>query len=116
MTRIYKYPLEFKIENRIGAGVFACKIQMPKGAHTLSVDLDPTGVMSLWAKVDHTAPQEERIFYAAFTGVDLPQGIDPAQFIATRQNHAGIVLHIFANREADAAVSAMLNKLGPHER
>lgn len=116
MTRIYKYPLEFKIENRIEPGVFACKVQMPKGAHTLSVDLDPTGSLVLWAAVDHTAPQEERNFYAAFTGVDLPPDIDSSQFIATRANHVGIVLHIFANREADAAVTAMLDKLGPHER
>lgn len=116
MTRIYKYPLEFKIENRIEPGVFACKAQMPKGAHTLSVDLDPTGSLVLWAAVDHTAPQEERTFYAAFTGVDLPLDIDPSQFTATRANHVGIVLHIFANREADAAVTAMFDKLGPHER
>jgi hypothetical protein len=63
MNTIWKYTIP--IEDSFA-------LNMPREATSLHVDMQ-AGVPTLWALVDTTAPNEERIFHIVGTGHEVPR-------------------------------------------
>lgn len=82
--RIYKYPVTID-------DVF--DVEMPRGAQVLSVDVQG-GRPQMWARVDPSAPVEQRRFQLRGTG--HPLNGNEGRFVGTFQMHGGsLVFHLF---------------------
>lgn len=71
-------------------------VEMPRTAHVLSVDIDPSGAgIALWAWVDPNESQTPRRFCVRGTGHPMA-GPGPLAFIGTVvDRHLGLVWHVF---------------------
>lgn len=88
MLTIYRYGLRF---------ADAQEVEMPAGAHVLSVGVKQgDGEISLWASVFTTRPRVLRTVYIIGTGNPLPAHVADAQFVGTVIDHpVGLVWHVF---------------------
>ncbi len=86
MYRVWKYPIP-KLSSVV-------TLEMPRGAHVLSVAIQH-GVVTLWARVgDGTAGTEQRNFRVCGTGHEVPA--DVGRFIGTvLTEDGGLVWHIW---------------------
>ena len=80
------------------------KIMMPKGARSLSVQVQ-RGSPCLWALVDGGAPLVERHFKIFGTGNSVPDFSPPLPFVGTFQLDGGaLVFHVFEVPETSVLV------------
>lgn len=89
MKVIYKYPIKVR--------GWQCEIEIPKGAHNLTVQLDQkTNTPCLWAMVDTNQPTEKRIFQVILTGEIINDGNEVFTYLGTCQEDQGqFIYHIF---------------------
>jgi hypothetical protein len=91
--RIFKYPLQIKD---------AHSYQLPLNAKILSVGLDPTNCLCLWALVDPSphAPRENRAVFIIGTGNPIPEEVEErldrgdAKFLGTVRD-GQFMWHVF---------------------
>lgn len=81
---------KFDLEARPGSEL----ISMPAGSRIISASVQD-GHIVMWALVDPTRSRVSRQVWALWTGWDIPDMPDDAQFIGTVQIDA-LVWHIFA--------------------
>lgn len=67
------------------------RLQMPRGARLLTVLADGTG-LHLWALVDPTAEQEERVIVVARGEAVLESSV---RYVGSAQSPFGAVFHVF---------------------
>jgi hypothetical protein len=101
MRTIWKYPVQ-QLET------FTFKL--PKGARILAVDVQ-LGRPQMWISVESTEPFEERKFFIAMTGQEIPQDLyGSSDYLGTFQlNEGDLVLHLF---EVLDPVTALVKSMG----
>lgn len=82
--KIYKYLLNHGIINEPQV------VKMPYGARLLKVD-NQRGACVVWAEVHLENDEENRIFYIAYTGSDVPLH---SRYVGTFQD-GGYVFHVY---------------------
>lgn len=79
MRTIYKYPLQ-----PVGRQL----LPLPEQARILSVGLDPSGNLALWAEVDSENKKLSREIIIAGTGNPLPTDLDKTRFLGSVKDGA----------------------------
>ena len=79
--------------------------QIPKGARFLSVQIQ-NGTPEIWFTVETTQEMEERKFFMALTGQEIPQDLfNVADYLGTFQLSGGsIVCHLFEIQDPISAL------------
>lgn len=92
---IYKYALKNP----------TTELLLPKDAKILDVQVQD-GTPHLWARVDTTAPLEERTFYVVNTGERMPEDEELVYVATFQQDNGAYVGHVFEYRRAQTPVTA----------
>lgn len=107
-SQIWKYPLPLDLLDPDDAIVH----QIPEGAETLTVGVDPAGLgLAIWLAVDPDAPHEDRRFRIAGTGWE----IDRSPFEVAALYVGSVIDHGFVWHVLDLGAPA-LDPGGPGPR